>query len=468
MTSATAWPGYADALREARSSTTHAESVSWRVQRDALCTAVVVTGHFTFLGGSMGEAHGDVVVEAVDVAIDTRVPIIFCTSSGGARTQEGFTALFQMPRILAAVLRLKQSGLPVISVFRHPTTGGVHASYGAAADVIIAEAGATVGFAGPRVVEAFTGEIVDRTLSHTAEQYFVRGLVDELVPAGDGLDAAMSWVRTLRPMDALTPVPPPARSASRSYHGWEAVLRARRPDRPTARETARALLSGLREIRGDRSGVNDPVVLAGFGRLGGRAIAIIGTDRGARLPGASRAGLPSAAGFRKATRIVRTASRLGIPVLSLVDTRGADASPQSDNSGLTSAISDLSAALLSADVISICAVIGEGGSGGAIAFASTDVLLMQDDAVFEVIAPEGAAAIVYRDPSLAPSAAEYMRLDASSLSDDARVDAVVPGPTSIGASRSLAALRSEIRAQLLSLAALSPLERQQRRHEKYA
>lgn len=469
-----AWPGFADSLLRARAHTGLEDSVTFRLVDEADARAVVVTGHFTFLGGSMGVAHGDTVLRALDTAAAQECAVVFVTSSGGARTQEGFGALIQMPRIIAAMGRIRRRGLPIISVFRHPTTGGVHASYGAAADVIIAEAGATVGFAGPRVLEAFTGLTVDPSRSHTAETYFDHGLVDEVVPVGEGVGAALAWVRRFAPGDfaesSVRRAPEPTHVVTNpdsALTGWAAVERARAPMRPSARRVASFLLTDFRETRGDRAGIDDPVVLAGFGRFAGIPVAVIGTDREATGP-TGALGAPHASGFRKAARVVRLATRLHVPVLSIVDTRGADATPCSDNAGLTFAVSELMQALLGSSAPTLCAVTGEGGSGGAVAFASTDVLVMQDDSIFEVIAPEGAAAILYRDAKRADDAAARMELDARSLRHRGFVDAVTPGPTTAGVFPSLAHLRAELRAQLGTLLRLNADELQERRYDKYA
>ncbi len=467
MSTAHAWPGFEEALRNARDATGLTDSVTWRVVQDQEGSAVVVTGHFFFLGGSMGAEHGDQVIQAIAEARHRSCALVFVTSSGGARTQEGFTALFQMPRIMAAIAEFRTHGLPIISVYRHPTTGGVHASYGASADVVVGESGATVGFAGPRVVQAFTGTALRPGASHSAEAYLRHGLIDEIVPAGRGLDAALAWARRLRAgiltRSEVSPAP-----VAESYQGWDAVARARAAGRPSARRLAAFLLTDFVEIRGDRTGADDPVVVAGFGRLGGAPLALIGTDREAQRDPLSPTGSPHAAGFRKASRLVMTASRLGIPVLSLIDTRGADPTADSDNAGLASAISALTLNLVSCATPTLGVVTGEGGSGGAIAFAATDALLMQDDGVFEIIAPEGAASILYRDLARTQEVADRMDLDAASLSKRGFVDEVIAGPTSIGVFPSMALLRSTIRARLCELVALDPDRLRERRHIRFS
>lgn len=466
MSMMTTWPGFADSIARARRQTGLPDSVTIEIVDEGGVRAVLVTGHFSFLGGSMGVDHGNAVVHALDRARELECAVVFLTSSGGARTQEGFDALFQMPRTMLAVQRHRSARLPIISVFRHPTTGGVHASYGAAADIVIAEVGATVGFAGPRVVAALTGTRVETGESHTAEVYYERGLVDELVQEGEGLASALRWVRRLTVGTMADPVAA-APQGTAEVAGWAAVERARAPMRPSARRVASFLFTDQREIRGDRAGIDDRVVIAGFGSLAGMPAVVIGTDREA--PGISGlTGAPHAAGFRKATRAVRIASRLGLPVISLVDTRGADPSAGSDNSGLASSISELMLALFECRSPTVCAVIGEGGSGGAMAFASTDVLLMQEDSVFEVIAPEGAAAILCRDAGRASLIADQMPLDAMSLQQSGHVDAVLSGPTTAGVFPSLAHLRTEIRSQLMSLCAVSEFELRRRRVERYS
>lgn len=444
-----AWPGYEDALARARAASGEDESVQWSIEDFSGAKAVVARLSFAFMGGSMGVVHGDRIVDAVDAAIEHRIPFVSVIRSGGARTHEGFDALIQMRRTLDAMTRAREAGIPLIAWFRNPTTGGVHASYGAAADLVVAERGATVGFAGPRVVEALAGAPLDGT-SHTAEAYAAAGLVDAL--ADDEADARRvvgEWIALVSPSSEAGPADRPVVSESGvELTGWAAVERARDERRPTARAIVASISDAFSEMAGDRAGSDDRSVLTALARVAGERVMFIGTDRHA--PGAfGRIGAPAAAGFRKARRAVAIAVRWGIPVVSLVDTRGADPVPQSDSNGLAVAISELMSSLSSAAVPTLSVVTGEGGSGGAMAFAATDRMVMQDDAVFEVIAPEGAASILYRDASRAREIAELMGLGAASLRARGFSHATLPGPTTHGIPAALAALRDEVLGFLL-------------------
>lgn len=442
VSAASLWGGYDDALLTAADAAGVDESVTVSLEDFAGLHAVVARVHFRFLGGSMGRVHGRRVAKGIDEAIRRGVPFIVITASGGARTQEGHAALMQMGTTVAAMNRARKAGIPTIAWFRNPTMGGVHASYGAAADLVLSERGAAIGFAGPRVVTAFTGEDVDSS-SHNAEAYFAAGLIDAIAPeAASARRLLEEWVAVVHPGRRASAPAPHVPESSVSVTGWQAVLQARSP-RPSARDIISTIAPAHVELRGDRAGEDDACMVAAIARIDGRRVMILGTDRNA--PGAGgRVGAPAAAGFRKAARAIRLAVRWGIPIVTLVDTRGADPSPSSDRRGLAAAISDTLSALLDADVPTMAIVTGEGGSGGAFALAAADRLVMQDDAVFEVIAPEGAAAILLRDPERAEEIAAHMGLGAAELRRAGYSNATLPGPTTHGEESATRALRSAV------------------------
>jgi acyl-CoA carboxylase subunit beta len=241
---------------------------------------VAAVGDFRFLGGSMGREHGDRVAHAMAAALELEVPFVAAISSGGARMQEGMFSLVQMSRAAEGVRRLREAGVPVLARFRHPTTGGVHASYGALADVIVADAGATVGFAGPRVVEAFTGDPVGDD-SHHADASLRDGAVDEVADPADADDRLGAWVRLLHPgrRDGDLPDAEPIEEPVVEPEAWEAVRRARRTDRPSARDLLGEVFDEHLELHGDRAGHDDPAVVAAVGRLGQRSVVVSAFDR---------------------------------------------------------------------------------------------------------------------------------------------------------------------------------------------
>ncbi|HEX5494666.1 MAG TPA: carboxyl transferase domain-containing protein, partial [Mycobacteriales bacterium] len=402
--------------------------------------AVLVLSQFGVFGGSMGEVHGARVARAMATAAELRVPLVAALASGGARMQEGVVSLLQMTRTALASVDLRAAGIPQIALLRTPTTGGVFASYASLADVILAERGATVGFAGPRVVEAMTGEQVDGR-SHTAESALRAGLVDGVLDRRDIRATIGRWVALLGPADRCGPLPrraPPPEPDRTAAQPWDLVQRARRADRPRAGAYVRALVRDLAELHGDRAGSDDPALLAGVGRIGGRTVAVLGLTGAAPAPGA----------FRLATRTAALASRMGLPLVTLIDTPGADASPNSENGGVAAAIAETTAGIVSVPGPTVAVIIGQGGSGGALAFAGCDRVLMQEDAVMTVIAPESAAAILHRDVSRAREVAGQIGLAAGSLADLGVVDRVLPGPTVVSPDAAVAATRDAVIAAL--------------------
>lgn len=460
------FPGYAEKLAAAAAAGGD-ESVAVGIATFAGLPVVVALGDFAFLGGSMGAVHGERVVTAMAVARARRLPFLAVITSGGARMQEGMVSLVQMARAADGVRALRAAGVPVVTHFRHPTTGGVHASYGAAADVIVADEQAMVGFAGPRVVEAFTGEPVDSS-SHTAAAALAAGLVDDVCPPDAALDRLTTWLRLLHPAVRDGALPDATHVAEPVVHHdpWDAVQRARRPDRPSVRDLLAVAFDEHLELRGDRAGEDDPAAVAAVARLGRRTVVVVGTDRRARARRRGRRpGRPTAAGYRKLRRAAELAARWDVPLVGLIDTPGADPSPASDRSGLAAAIAETFVAILDVPAPTVAVVTGEGGSGGALALGAADRLLMQDDAVFEVIAPEGAASILFRDPTRAEEVAGWLAPTSAELRRLGIVDRVVPGPTTYDPRTAATALRAELVAQLHDLAAQP--DRLERRRARY-
>ena len=372
---------------------------------------VAAVWDFTRFGGSFGEDDASVLVAAAAEAGRRGVPLLTLVRSGGTRLQEGMAALVGIPRARLALLRLARAGLPHVSVADAPTTGGVWISVASAADLRVAVAGATVGFAGPRVVEAVTGSAPPPG-SHTGESAFAAGLVDAVLPA----DEVPGWLDAV--WTALTPEPrdlaPPAPAEPPTSGGWEQVLRSR-----SRAVSGRALLAGLlpdgvplRAPHGDGS------VAAAVGRLAGQPV--VGLALAAEL-----GGRPTPDGYRLVTRAVRLAGRLGLPVLSLVDTPGAEPGTAAEEDGVAPAMGEALDALLTCPSPTVALVHGEGGSGGALAVAACDTLLLTPDAYFAAIGPEGAAAALRRP---AQECADLLRLGPADLLGLGAADAVLADP----------------------------------------
>lgn len=408
-------------------------------QGDALVTGTAsLHGHkivlavidFSFLGGSMGVVVGEKVARAAELAENKGRPLVTVVASGGARMQEGLLALLQMAKTATAVDQLKASGTPYISILTHPTTGGVFASFASLGDVLIAEPGALVGFAGPRVAEQFLGRPLPPG-SHTAEFLYEHGLIDGIVDRvrhRSYLAALLDCLKPRKPEKNWLPVAqvPPA---PQTRVPWDIVGVARAPDRPTSGSYLKLMFDQFIELHGDRDGADDPAVIAGVGLLEGRAVAVIATERGdARTSEARRQGRPMPAGYRKAQRVGQLAERLELPILTLVDTPGAYPGVESEAAGLAGEIAETMALLGRVRVPVVAAIVGEGGSGGALAFAVADRVLMQSSSIYSVIAPEGAAAILYRNADRAPELAAKLRITAEDALELGVIDAIVPEP----------------------------------------
>lgn len=361
---------------------------AWR-----LPAAVAAVWDFSAYGGSFGEDDAAVLDAAAGVAVSEGLPLLTLVRSGGTRLQEGMAALVGIPRARVTLKRLADAGLAHLSVADAPTTGGVWISVTCGADLRAAVAGATVGFAGPRVVEAFTGVLPEKG-SHTAESAYAAGLVDALLPAEDVAGWLGSVLTALT--SAPTGVPDVAAVQVPARGGWEQVQAAR------ARTTGgRQLLSELlTDVVPLRAANGDETVAAVLGRLHGRPV--VGVAVAAEL-----SQRPTPDGYRLAARSYRLAGRLRLPVLSLVDTPGADPGTVAEEGGIAPAMGEALDALLGCPSPTVSLVHGEGGSGGALAAACADVVLMTPDSYFAAIGPEGAAAALRRP---AAECADLMRI----------------------------------------------------------
>ncbi len=422
--------GYPEQVLRAQSETGLVEACVWGWADIDGTRCALVVGDFSFLGGSMGVAVGEKVARAFDAARRARAPVVTVTASGGARMQEGMAALVQMARTGEARRSHAAAGLAHVTLLTSPTTGGVYASFASLADVILAEPEATLGFAGPRVVAELAGTTPAPRI-HTAEFAYEHGLVDAIVSAQEQAGALS---RILSALNTSQQLRAPARSQliggatqrppepPREISAWERLEVARDPRRPKAPFVLDALVESSFTLRGDRTGMpDDERVDVRIGSIRGNNVMAIGQD-------ASGDGRLRPQGFRKAIRAIELAGRIGIPVLTLIDTRGADPLPSSEGHGVASAIAHTFQAMLGCPSPTLAVLIGEGGSGGALAMATADRIVAWEHAVFSVIAPEAAAAILYRDPGRAPELAEQLKMTTPDLVELGLVDAVVPEP----------------------------------------
>jgi acetyl-CoA carboxylase carboxyl transferase subunit beta len=385
-------------------------------------TAVVlVVFDFRFLGGSMGSVVGEKVARAMDAGRRERLPVIAVCSSGGARIQEGMVALFQMAKTTLCAARLREQGVPLLTLLADPTMGGVLASFAGMGDVILAEPHARIAFVGPRVHEKAIGDVVP---PGSAEFAFQQGTVDAIVERERLRPVLGHLAAVLGPHAAVRPKKPaasrPSQFAGSSRPVWETVELARHPERPSGRQIAQKVFNDVFELHGDRSGEDDDSIMAGIGTLRGRRVVIVAQDRHSARGGRTR---PS--GYRKAQRAFTLAERFSIPLVTLVDTPGAATDAEAEAGGITGCVAESLARLGRLRTAVVNVVLGEGGSGGALALSVGDRLLMMENAIFSVIGPEAASSILYHDAAHAHELAGQLKLTARDLYALRLVDRVV-------------------------------------------
>jgi acetyl-CoA carboxylase carboxyl transferase subunit beta len=435
---------------------------------------VCVAMDFAFLGGSMGAALGAAVTAAAETAAETRTPLVAITASGGARMQEGAVALMQMARTAQAFELLRDSGVLSVCVLTDPTYGGVTASFATLGDVLLAERGSMIGFAGPRVVRQATGRDLPEGFQ-TAEYLRDRGMLDRVEPREAlrgtlGRVLGMAAAAPAAPRPAAMPAAPDPVPGGTS--AWERVTAARDPRRPTTLDYLTGVCDDFVELHGDRVGGDDPAIVAGLASLDGRGVVVVGHEKGhdTRERVARNFGMAHPAGYRKALRVMRLADRLGLPVLTLVDTQGAHPGLEAERDGQAWAIAEAIAGMSRLTVPVVATVIGEGGSGGALGIAVADRVLMLENTCYSVISPESCSTILYGDPGHREAAAEALRMTPGELLRLGIVDDVVPEPEGgaqadpEGAAR---LLRAALTAALADLDGLPRAELRARRHLRF-
>lgn len=407
---------YRERVMQARERTGLKEAVltgRGRIRGNEVIVAVV---DFGFLGGSMGSVAGEKIALAFEQAIDREIPIVTVVASGGARMQEGMLSLVQMAKTAAAARRAHERRIPYISILTDPTTGGMYASFASQGDLILAEPGALIGFAGPRVIAGTMDDRGDEseTKTHTPAYLLEHGFLDAIVSRVRLRDTLATILRVIVRSDHELPEvrEPHVDSRQPQIDGaWDIVQTARRQDRPTTLDYIKRISPQFVELHGDRAYGDDPAMVCGLGEIAGRGVVFVGLERG-HDDELRRGGQALPEGYRKALRALSLAERFGCSVVTFIDTPGAYLGIESEARGLASALSECLARMSVLRVPVVSVIIGEGGSGGALALGVGDRILMQEHAIYSVIAPEGAAAILFRDSSRAPEVAEALKLTA--------------------------------------------------------
>lgn len=478
------FPGYAGKLQTARTKTGEADAVvCGRATVEGMpCALFVMNGDFMM--GSMGAVVGEKISRTFERAAAEGLPVVGFTVSGGARMQEGTTSLMQMAKVSAARQRFGAQGGFYLCVLTDPTSGGVTASFAMEGDVILAEPGALVAFAGPRVIEQTIHKKLPEGFQ-SAEFQLEHGFVDRIVARADMRDevgrllslhapaeVASQWVRPCmcaaqeapaRPVKVKGVTTMPEVSCA-----YDRVKNARSTERATALDIIDNLFTDFVELHGDRGFRDDAAVVAGVARLGGRSVTVIATERGRNLKErvARNFGSAHPEGYRKALRLMHQAERFDRPVVCLIDTSGAYCGIEAEERGQGAAIADNLVAMagLACPVVSV--VIGEGGSGGALGLGVADRVWMLENAVYSVISPEGCASILYKDASKAPEAAAALGLTADKLLELGIIDRIVSEGT--GSPADVAANLREVLVPTLDGLACRPTDALlQERYEKF-
>jgi acetyl-CoA carboxylase carboxyl transferase subunit beta len=414
-------PEYADELARARAKTGLDEAVLTGAATIRGRRVALLVCEFGFLGGSIGAAAGDRLVAAIHRATAKRLPLLALPTSGGTRMQEGTTAFLQMVKITAAVIEHKAAHLPYLVYLRGPTTGGVFASWGSLGHVTIAEPGALVGFLGPRVYEALYHSPFPAGVQ-TAENLHAHGLVDA-IRRPDQL--AESVARTLAiisdprggagPAVDLLPV-------IEDVPAWTSVSASRRPDRPGVRDLLAHAASDVLELNGTGQGETDPGLLLALVRLGTMPCVLLGHDRHAHTAAAPLG--PGA--LRQARRGMRLAAELTLPLVTVIDTAGAELSKQAEEGGLAGEIARSIADMVSLDVPTISLLLGQGTGGAALALVPADRMLAAQHGWLSPLPPEGASAIMHHDTAHAPAMADKQGIRSADLLAEGIIDLVIP------------------------------------------
>lgn len=416
-----------------------------------------------FLMASMGWAVGEKITRAVERATEEKLPVIIFACSGGARMQEGITSLMQMAKTSAALERHSKAGLLYVSVLTEPTTGGVTASFAMLGDIILAEPGALIGFAGPRVIEQTLRQKLPKGFQR-AEFLVEHGFVDDIVrrenlkeTLGKILEIhAVSWKTENRIRTDAAELHHADYPGSDSENltndkcdsdrgdsnpaginpyltAWDRVQISRKIDRPSGSDYIEALFTDFMEFHGDRNYGDDKAIIGGIAKFHGKPVTVIVQEKGTNTKEniAHNFGMPMPEGYRKALRLMKQAEKFHRPVICFVDTPGAFCGIEAEERGQGEAIARnlWELAGLKTPVLSI--VTGEGGSGGALALAAGDQVWMLENSIYSILSPEGFASILWKDSTKAKEAAGVMKLTAGDLYEKGIIEQVIPEPENL-------------------------------------
>jgi acyl-CoA carboxylase subunit beta len=393
----------------------------------------------SFIMGSMGSVVGEKLARMLEKAVALKLPAIIFTVSGGARMQEGILSLLQMAKVSAAIKRHSNAGLLYITVITDPTTGGVTASFASLGDIIIAEPKATIGFAGKRVIEQTIRQKLPSDFQ-SSEFMLKHGFVDMIVHRKE-MRASLAHLLQIhgkaaesnieKPLVAIEEAENEAKDLSvNNLDPWKIVQIARNKNRPNYKDYIGGMIDGFVEFHGDRYYKDDEAIVGGVGYLNGIPVTLISHAKGKNMEENLKRnfGSPYPEGYRKTLRLMKQAEKFNRPIICLIDTQGAYCGIGAEERGQGEAIAKnlLELSDLKTPIISV--VIGEGGSGGALALGVADKVFMLENSIYSVISPEGCASILMKDASKADAASRILKLTAKDLKELKVIHGIIDEP----------------------------------------
>ncbi len=430
-------PGYEESLERATEKSGVDEAVITGEGTLEGRRVVIIACEFDFLAGSIGIAAAERIVSAIERATAERLPILASPTSGGTRMQEGTIAFLQMVKISAAVAEHKAAGLPYLVYLRHPTTGGVFASWGSLGHVSVAEPGALIGFLGPRVYEALYDAPFPEGVQ-VSENLARRGMIDGVLPPEGVRDLTARALRVLcqdppsddddeptpphGPISVTDSADPSSGEQAVRPDAWDSITRSRRPDRPGARDFLARVAPDRVPLSGTGQGEDSGALLLSLARFRGQSAVVLAQDRDAETEKSPLG--PSA--LRSARRGMRIAAEMGVPLVLLIDTRGAALSREAEEGGLAGEIARSLADLVTLPTPTVSVILGQGTGGGALALLPADRVLCAHHGWLAPLPPEGASAILYHETDRAAEVARSQGVTSADLLDAGIVDVIVP------------------------------------------
>lgn len=458
------YPGYEEKIADLQEKTKLHEAVTvGKCMVNGLETVLGVCDA-RFLMGSMGYVVGEKITRAFERATEEKLPVVLFTSSGGARMQEGIISLMQMAKTSAAIRKHSEAGLFYLPVLTDPTTGGVTASFAMLGDVILAEPGALIGFAGPRVIAQTIGQKLPEGFQR-AEFLVEKGIIDGVVERQELKETV--WKLLNIHQDTLQYIHygdtqnvenlPEIRNSRGKTAGcdkkeltaWERVEISRSKERPTTLSYVQQVFDDFLELHGDRAFRDDGAVIGGIAMFGGQPVTVIGQQKGKNVKENiyRNFGMASPEGYRKALRLMKQAEKFGRPVVTFVDTPGAACGIEAEERGQGEAIARNLLEMSGIQTPMVSILIGEGGSGGALGLAVTDEVWMMENATYSILSPEGFASILWKDGKRAKEASEVMKITAKDLKKLQIIEKVIREPEPAN-EENLPGIAEEIREDL--------------------